>query len=276
MLGMLLFAAQPMVILRTRLRGRRRPFCWRTKIETWHNMNKFSLPLVSVLPALVLWSPFTWAEQSKPPSEQMSDAELDQRLKFIATRLAKRTPGARRWQYGWTGFYAVSAAAQTALAVETDDNDDEVNYIVGAVKSSGALAQMLIKPLPAVQSSARLQAMPSQSRAERLRKLEQGEALLRENAARAAGRSGWKRHLIGIGVNLVGGAVTAAYGDSDDAVTSTLIGIAVSETNIWTEPWRTTDDLRDYQNNGWAGRGASQATWRLVPMADRVTLHITF
>ena len=239
-------------------------------------MNKFSLPLVSVLPALVLWSPFTWAEQSKPPSEQMSDAELDQRLKFIATRLAKRTPGARRWQYGWTGFYAVSAAAQTALAVETDDNDDEVNYIVGAVKSSGALAQMLIKPLPAVQSSARLQAMPSQSRAERLRKLEQGEALLRENAARAAGRSGWKRHLIGIGVNLVGGAVTAAYGDSDDAVTSTLIGIAVSETNIWTEPWRTTDDLRDYQNNGWAGRGASQATWRLVPMADRVTLHITF
>jgi hypothetical protein len=57
---MLLFAAQPMVILRTRFRGRRRPFCWRAKIETWHDMNKLSLPLVSVLPALVLWSPFTW------------------------------------------------------------------------------------------------------------------------------------------------------------------------------------------------------------------------
>jgi hypothetical protein len=114
-------------------------------------------------------------------------------LSFIAARLAGQTPNARYWQYGWTGFYAASAAAQGLLAVDTDDNDDEVNYIVGAVKSSGALAQMLIRPLPAVESSARLQAMPSESREERIRKLERGEALLRENAA----RSGWKRHLIG-------------------------------------------------------------------------------
>lgn len=118
-------------------------------------------------------------------------------MSFIAARLAGQTPNARYWQYGWTGFYAASAAAQGLLAVDTDDNDDEVNYIVGAVKSSGALAQMLIRPLPAVESSARLQAMPSESREERIRKLERGEALLRENAARAAGRSGWKRHLIG-------------------------------------------------------------------------------
>jgi hypothetical protein len=238
-------------------------------------MNQRSELLVGICAALLVWAPSAWAEQALPPSA-MSDAELDQRLSFIATRLAGQAPNARYWQYGWTGFYAASAAAQGLLAVDTDDNDDEVNYIVGAVKSSGALAQMLIRPLPAVESSTRLQAMPSESRAERIRKLERGEALLRENAARAAGRSGWKRHLIGIGANLVGGAVIAAYGDSDDAVTSTLIGIAVSEANIWTEPSRAADDLRDYRNNAWAGRGSGQTTWHLVPMADRVTLHIRF
>jgi hypothetical protein len=206
----------------------------------------------------------------------MSDAELDQRLQFIETRLARQTPNARYWQYGWTGFHAAGAAAQGLLAVDADDNDDEVNYIVGAVKSSGALAQMLIRPLPAVQSSARLQAMPSETREERIRKLERGEALLRENAARAAGRSGWKRHLIGIGANLIGGAAIAAFGDSSDAVTSTLIGIAVSETNIWTEPSRAAEDLEDYRNNKWVRRGTGQATWHIVPMADRVTLHIRF
>jgi hypothetical protein len=239
-------------------------------------MNPLLRPLISLLLTLSVWSPVTSAEPADRLPGEMSDAELNQRLKFIETRLARQTPNARYWQYGWTGFYAASAAAQGLLAVDTDDNDDEVNYIVGAVKSSGALAQMLIRPLPAVQSSTRLQAMPSESRAERISKLEQGEALLRENAARAAGRSGWKRHLIGIGANLVGGAVIAAYGDSDDAVTSTLIGIAVSETNIWTEPSRATDDLRDYRNNAWAGRGSGQTTWHLVPMADRVTLHIRF
>jgi len=239
-------------------------------------MNPLPRPLVSLLLALFVWSPYLCAEPADRLPVDMSDAELNQRLQFIETRLARQTPNARYWQYGWTGFHAAGAAAQGLLAVDADDNDDEVNYIVGAVKSSGALAQMLIRPLPAVQSSARLQAMPSETREERIRKLERGEALLRENAARAAGRSGWKRHLIGIGANLIGGAAIAAFGDSSDAVTSTLIGIAVSETNIWTEPSRAAEDLEDYRNKKWVRRGTGQATWHIVPMADRVTLHIRF
>jgi len=36
----------------------------------------------------------------------ISDSELDQRLKFIETRLDGLNPKASYWQYGWTGFYA--------------------------------------------------------------------------------------------------------------------------------------------------------------------------
>lgn len=239
-------------------------------------MKQLARPFVSLLLALFVWSPYTCAEQADRLSAEISNAELEQRLKFIETRLARQSPNARVWQHGWTGFHAASAVVQGVLAVDADDSDDEVNYLVGAVKSTGALAQMLIRPLPAVQSATRFQALPSLSREERLHKVAQGEALLHENADRAATRSGWRRHLIGIGANLLGGVAIAAFGNSSDAVTSTLLGIAVSETNIWTEPSRASNDLEDYQNNKWMQRQTSEVSWHIVPLARRVEVNIRF
>ena len=239
-------------------------------------MKQLARPFVSLLFALFVWSPYTCAEQADRLSAEISNAELEQRLKFIETRLARQSPNARVWQHGWTGFHAASAVVQGVLAVDADDSDDEVNYLVGAVKSTGALAQMLIRPLPAVQSATRFQALPSLSREERLHKVAQGEALLHENADRAATRSGWRRHLIGVGANLLGGVAIAAFGNSSDAVTSTLLGIAVSETNIWTEPSRASNDLEDYQNNKWMQRQTSEVSWHIVPLARRVEVNIRF
>jgi len=226
--------------------------------------------------ALFVWSPHTCAEQANRLLNELSSTELDQRLKFVETRLAEQGPDARYWQHGWTGFHAVSAAAQGILAVDADDSDDEINYLVGAVKSGGALAQMLIRPLPAVQGLTRFQAMPSRSREERIHKLTQGETLLYESAGRAATRSIWKRHFIGIGANLLGGAVIAAFGDSNDAVTSTVLGIVVSEANIWTEPSRAINDLKDYQSNKWMQKGTSDVSWRIAPLANRVEVNFRF
>ena len=239
-------------------------------------MKQLSWPFAGLLLALFVWSPYTCAEQADRLSGEISNAELEQRLKFIETRLARQSPRARYWQHGWTGFHAASAVVQGVLAVDADDSDDEVNYLVGAVKSTGALAQMLIRPLPAVQSATRFQALPSRSREERIHKVAQGEALLHENADHAATRTSWKRHLIGIGANLIGGVAIAAFGDSSDAVTSTLLGIAVSETNIWTEPSRAINDLEDYQNNKWVQRQTSEVSWHIIPLARRVEVNIRF
>lgn len=239
-------------------------------------MKQLPRPFISLMLALFVWSPCSSAEQDSRQSAGISTAELEQRLEFIEARLDRQAPDARRWQNGWTGFHAASIAVQAVLAVDADDSDDEANYLVGAVKSTGALAQMLIKPMPAVQSATRFQAMPAQSRDERLQKLMQGEALLQENAERAATRTGWKRHLVGIGANLIGGAAIAAFGDSGDAVTSTLLGIAVSEASIWTEPSRASNDLKDYQENKWMRRQTSEVSWHIVPLARRVEVNIRF
>ena len=107
-------------------------------------------------------------------------------------------------------------------------------------------------------------------------KLERGEALMYENASRARQRYGWKRHLTGIAANLLGGAVIAVYGDGTDAVTSTILGIAISEANIWTEPQRALTDLEDYRNHFGEARRTDTRKWRLVPTRGGVAMHISF
>jgi hypothetical protein len=101
--------------------------------------------IVSVI-MLIAWVPSSYGQSLTLSSYDISDSELDQRLKFIELRLGELNPRARYWQYGWTGFYAGTAVGQVALAIDQDDNDDQTSYTVGAVKSAAGLAQMLIKP----------------------------------------------------------------------------------------------------------------------------------
>jgi hypothetical protein len=244
--------------------------------EPQNGMKIQSHSLIIILAMMLVWSSQIRAQQGNPVIGEMSNAELDARLKFIESRIASQSPGARYWQYGWTGFHAASAVGQAILAVDANDSDDEINYLVGAAKSTGALAQMMIKPLPVVQSSIQFQEMPSQTRDERITKLAVGESLLHINAERASTRTGWKRHLIGIGANLLGGGIIAAFGDSSDAVTSTLIGISVSEMNIWTEPSRAINDLEDYRNNRWANGQNSRLDWQIIPAHDRLMVKVKF
>ena len=229
-----------------------------------------------ILLLLIAWAPLSYGQQPMQSHRDISDAELEQRLKFIETRLGKLNPNARYWQHGWTGFYTATAIGQPILAIHEDDNDGETNYIVGTVKSVGGLAQMLIKPLPAATSYKRFTTIPSQTRAERLHKLEQGESMMRENSERALQRYGWKRHIIGIGANLLGGAVIAWQGDSSDAVKSTAVGIAVSEAVIWSEPGRAAKDLEDYRDNFRNAHGAGVRNWHLVPMTGGIALQVNF
>lgn len=232
--------------------------------------------LVIILAAVLAWPPQIHAGQGEPVTGEMDNAELDARLKFIETRIASQRPGAQYWQYGWTGFHAASAAGQALLAVDASDTDDEINYLVGAAKSTGALAQMMIKPLPVVQGSIQFHEMPSRTRDERIAKLARGESLLRVNAERASSRTSWKRHLTGIGANLLGGGIIAAFGDGSDAITSTLIGITVSEINIWTEPSRAVNDLEDYRNTRWAPGQSSRVNWQVIPAHNRLMVKVKF
>jgi hypothetical protein len=207
-----------------------------------------------------------------PQLEGLSDAETDARLSFLQERLEAGQLTAKTWQYGWTGVFGVGAVAGVAQAITADDGDERVYNIVGAVKSTGAVAQMLIDPLPARLGAEPMRAMPDGTRQGRLQRLALGERQLVTNSDRADTRYSWRRHLEGITTNLIGGAVIYAFGDSKDALVSALSGLAVGEASIWSQPWRANGDLADYRAafpTTMAGRGIQ---WQLRPTLNGAEL----
>ena len=190
------------------------------------------------------------ATEPPPPVLTLSDAELAARLGFLEERLDAARPTALAWQWGWTGFYSASLALNVGYAIEAEDGDDRVRAIVDATKSGVATVQTLTlvrDPLPANVGAQPMRDVPGDDRAARLERLAVGERQLLASAARAETRYSLRRHLIVLGGNLLGGAAILALGDADDALQSTLIGTAIGEAQIWSQPWRAPGDLRDYR-----------------------------
>jgi hypothetical protein len=132
---------------------------------------------------------------------------------------------------------------------------------------------MLLKPLPAVRGAEPVLSPSMEKPGDRL---ESAEALLRENARRAEERTSWKRHLIGIAANLMGGAAIVAFGDTSDAVVSTLTGIAISEAAIWSQPKRAIDDLEDYENRFQRRHAVGRPSWQVSPILAGAVIIVRF
>ena len=228
------------------------------------NLMVFTIVLICALPAR--------ADQ-KP---RLSEEDMGRRLAFIEERLNEGRNSARYWQYGWSGFFTASAAFQGYKAIESNDGDNQLNYAVGAVKSAAGLTLMLLRPLPAVKGAAPLQDMPADTSYQKEARLKAARDLLHTNARRARERKSWKRHLMGIAVNLVGSAVIASFGDAEDAVVSGLTGIAINQANIWSQPWRAIEDLADYEREFPAVPETNEAAWRLTPMKGGIGITIPF
>jgi hypothetical protein len=207
---------------------------------------------------------------------QLSDAEIDARLGFLEERLDAGRGTAQAWQYGWTGIYATTLAFGVGQAIATDSGDTRLANLVNAVKSAGALAQLVLDPLPARLGADPMRAVPAQDRQGRRERLAVGERQLRVNAVRADSRYSLQRHLEGVTTNLIGGAVIWAFGDPTDALVSTLSGIAFGEAQIWSQPWRAADDIADYRSAFPTTTAARGVDWELRPTPHGVQLALRF
>ena len=225
---------------------------------------------------LVLLPPAPLAADEPPPVLELSDTELAARLGFLEERLDAARPTALAWQWGWTGFYGASLVLNGGYAAVAEDGDDRVRAVVDAAKSGVALAQTLRlvrDPLPANVGAAPMRAVSGDGPAARLERLAVGERLLLASAERAETRYSLRRHLLVIGGNLLGGAAILALGDAEDALQSTLVGTAIGEAQIWSQPWRAPNDLRAYRARF---PGAPGVGWELRPKGRGVKLVLRF
>jgi hypothetical protein len=208
--------------------------------------------------------------------QQAADVlDIDDRLRYLNSGLTDIQRPSAIWQYGWTGFYGISGVAQLAGAIGEDDNDDATVLYIGAVKSLGGLTMLLVNPLPVVRGLDELNQLPQETQQQKVERLAAAERMLQESAKRADERYTIKAHLIGLVVNLLGAGAIAAWGDKDDALGATALGIAINEAAIWSQPSAAEKHWQNYQRR-FNGVGADSVDWRIVPGLNSVTLQITF
>jgi hypothetical protein len=210
-------------------------------------------------------------------SSDLSVQEIDERSRFIEERLDAGRTHAAWWQYGWGGFYTVTMVTSAVSASNQngdDAGDDRLNNGVNAAKSALGLVDRIFRPLPGRSGADGMRAMPNTTRAEKLARLARGEKELRETARRSDDRKSLMHHLQIVGVNLLGGAIVAAWGDTEDAIISTVGGIAMGQVVTWTQPWQPVRDLEDYERGFTHAR--NKLHWKIVPMRFGAMLQVDF
>lgn len=208
----------------------------------------------------------------------MSDAEIDERLSYLEQSINDVSSPYAYWQYGWSGLYSVSAISNFSTALDEDDHDEEVLAWVSGLKSSAALAKMLLEPVPLLAEpdvSGFANDTVEEQRALKLVKLKEYETQLSATALRSDERYQWQTHATTIGVNLIAAAAIATWGDSDDALGSAALGIGMGELAIWTQPTKATQQWQSYQTH-FSDIEKESVSWYLVPKLNGLDLVMTF
>ncbi len=205
----------------------------------------------------------------------LSDQEIDSRLRYLDTSFADIEDPYKYWKYGWTAIYAGSGAMQIYNAIDEDNSDDATKEWVGGVKSVGGLALMLLKPVPMVAGMDDYKKMPENSRQEKLSRLTKAETMLKQTAWRANDRYTFKPHAMTVGINIIGAAAIAAFGDSSDALGSAALGIAIGEAAIWTQPTAAESKLNDYSEH-FGDSKKSSVSWKIQPLYNGAELIVQF
>ncbi|MGC8580643.1 MAG: hypothetical protein ACP5MB_11420 [bacterium] len=171
---------------------------------------------------------------------------IPERINYIQDVFNKGTDSAKHWWYGWVGFYSSATAVSLALALTTNNPTLQITGGVSAGESLIGLSGMLIFPFRAKNAAEELKNMPDTTPEEKKKKLETAELLLKQSSdEELAGRS-WVQHMLGVLVNAAGAVVVwpiynnrikQAGGTAwQQALGLFIVGTAVSELQIWTEP----------------------------------------
>ncbi len=219
----------------------------------------------------------------------LSDVELDARLAFLEERLDAGESYAKGWQWGWTSGYALGIVygvgqsiaccsnkkSGPANSVRKKRNEQRVNYIVTAAKSTIGTTRMLVWRHPGRHGADAMRAIEGDSREAKIERLEVGEAVLQRVAKRAKRRLDWRAHAGNVGLNVAGAAFTFGFGRASDAWESLAVGVGVGTLNILSAPNRGSQDLNDYETR-FGMKTASRFSWSIVPTMGGAALRITF
>jgi len=190
-----------------------------------------------------------------------SDEEVTDKLTFIERRLGAGTAEANRWSYGWLATFGTLSVAQFGIALGVKDPGFRADMAVGSVACSFGVLTFAIPPFTPRFAASQLAAWPERTPEERRRKLVRAEELLKKSAEVERLGHGVLPQVAGIGVSVGFGLVLSlAYNRIRTGMMNTAVGIALVETQIFTQPTTAIDDWNDYQKGSLYGARHSHGT----------------
>ena len=221
-------------------------------------------------------------ETRRPVSVQdaasLTEEQIERRVAFLTARLDAGRRHAARWQYGWLVVNAGGGVVASARA-PFDGGNDLAYDVTEAVKSGIGVLYLLLNPMPGYRGAEPIRAMPDQTRDDKLAQLVQAEHTLHAAAIRSQLRSGWLLHLGNLALNLAGGAALLAIDAPGQAALSAGLDTLVGEAQLWSAPWRPSQDWEDYERfvtSGQASPTPSSAHWRIMPTTGGLAFAVKF
>ena len=201
---------------------------------------------VLILAAGILALPGRGEAQDCVDEQDMS--LLRERSAFLESVLERGQRPSRWWHWGWMSLTFAATTAQATLAAISEDSENQVAAVVGAVGPFLAMMTHFNGPLPGIDAIDRVRAVDGTDRASLFERLELAERLLLSSDRRERWERGWfpiaSSVVLPTGTMLVLGW---GYGH-------TLSGLRVAATNlgggvarIVTYPRWASRGLREYQ-----------------------------
>ena len=176
----------------------------------------------------------------------LSDAVINQRLRFLEERLDDSKLHGQIWTYSW---YAINGGTVVGSAISSAyvGHDARVANIANGTKAAIGLTRMILDPVEAKYGADRIRTMPEGTRAEKLAKLQAAEEQLERNAEREDERYDWRPHLGNAVLNGVAGGVVAGLTDASNGLQVGLGGFIGGLAFLFTQPWGPSSDWEEYQ-----------------------------
>lgn len=210
-----------------------------------------------------------------PPETPACPADVQARLEFLEERLDERRVWADRWWKFWTTTYGLGVVVQSVRAGIEDDDGEQADFVVSAVKALSGTARLLWSPPAARVGADPMRAIAADDAAGCAARLAAGEEQLRAAAHDSESRWSWKRHLANVATNVAGGVIVAEGWDESDGWVSAGTGIAVGEVQTWSHPWHADDDLAEYEQRFGLAHGA-RASWHVAAWGRGLRVGVRF
>ena len=189
----------------------------------------------------------------------MAGLEAQVRIDYIDAVLADQARRAKQWNWTWGSVYVGATLGNVTWSLLSDDRGRQNENHVNAAKTA-------ISVLSVALTGVRVNARPRDTADPCEQVADREERLMAAARSEAKGQS-WIKHTGVVGINLVTTLIVGfAFDRWRTGITGGLIGVAVGEIMVWTQPNGAVHALRDYR----AGKLGSVAptggtSWLLVP-----------